>query len=188
MLPERRVDFLIALHLNQLGLGLIDPATELFCRVSFLAALWSLLVVLALLLDRRTGRVVALGVLLALALHFLVDEGLLKHALLTLFPMRVRPYLAHPGEITPIGQLFTDSSFPSSHAGSTAAIMTVFGSAYRRWWAAAAGVCAAMCFARLHNGMHYPTDVLTGSLLGLGYGLLAVRLAPKISARLAAGR
>ena len=51
----------------------------------------------------------------------------------------------------------------------------------------AAGVCAAMCFARLHNGMHYPTDVLTGSLLGLGYGLLAVRLAPKISARVARG-
>jgi membrane-associated phospholipid phosphatase len=26
-----------------------------------------------------------------------------------------------------------------------------------------------MAFSRMHNGMHYPSDVLMGSLLGIGY-------------------
>lgn len=175
------MDFLIALTLNRLGRGIIDPVTELMCRISFLGALWALLVGLCLWRDRRAGRAVALGVVVALALHFAIDEGLLKHALLAFFPMRVRPYLAHPGEIVPVGELFRDSSFPSSHAGSTAAIVTVFGLAYRRLAPLALLAAVAMCFARVHNGMHYPTDVLAGSLLGLGYGWLAVLIAARLA-------
>jgi membrane-associated phospholipid phosphatase len=37
-----------------------------------------------------------------------------------------------------------------------------------------------MAFSRMHNGMHYPSDVLMGSLLGIGYWLLSVWIAKKI--------
>jgi membrane-associated phospholipid phosphatase len=43
-----------------------------------------------------------------------------------------------------------------------------------------------MAFSRVHNGMHYPSDVLAGSLLGVGYGLLAVRADAVIARRRAA--
>jgi membrane-associated phospholipid phosphatase len=49
-----------------------------------------------------------------------------------------------------------------------------------------------MAAARVHNGMHYPSDVLTGTLLGVGYGLAAWTLlrrrfaAPAIPAESAA--
>ena len=46
-----------------------------------------------------------------------------------------------------------------------------------------AAFALVMCLSRGHNGMHYPTDVLTGSLLGLGYGFAALRAATKISER-----
>jgi undecaprenyl-diphosphatase len=177
------MDLALAHFLNQLGRGTIDGFTDVFCQVSLLVALWIALVVMVLRFDRRDGRRVALAVLLAVGLHFLISEALLKHLVLAELPMRVRPYLAHPDEIVPVGHRFTDSSFPSSHAASTAAIVTVLGASYRRFVAApvlAALFVLLMCFSRVHNGMHYPSDVLSGSLLGLAYGALAIRGAAEI--------
>ena len=31
-----------------------------------------------------------------------------------------------------------------------------------------------MAFCRIHNGMHYPSDVFIGSCLGLAYGALGI--------------
>jgi undecaprenyl-diphosphatase len=180
------MDFELALFLNRLGRGVIDPFTNLVCEVPLLVLVWLVLVALALRFDREEGRLVGATVLVAVALHFLISEGLLKHLLLTEMPMRVRPYLAHPGEIVPVGHLFTDSSFPSSHAASTVAIVTVLVHRYRRFTALGAAFAVIMCLSRVHNGMHYPTDVLTGSILGLGYGAAAIRITAEIARRRAA--
>lgn len=177
------MDFALARIVNRLGLGVIDGFTDLVCQVPLLAGLWVLLTVLALRLDRQNGRRVAVTVVVALVLHFVISEALLKHLLLTALPMRVRPYLAHPGEIVPIGYRFEDASFPSSHAASTAAIVTVFGNAYRQFAMGAVGVVLLMAFCRVHNGMHYPTDVLTGSVLGVGYGVMAIRGIAEVARR-----
>jgi undecaprenyl-diphosphatase len=169
------MDLTLAHLVNQLGRGLLDPFTDAVCSVPLLAALWIALLALVLRVDRQGGRQVALTVLLAVTIHVVISEALLKHLVLTELPMRVRPYLAHPDEIVPVGYPFKDSSFPSSHAASTAAIVTVLGHAYRRYAAACALFALLMCFSRVHNGMHYPTDVLAGSLLGVGYAALAIR-------------
>ena len=168
------MDLAIARFVNQLGRGFLDPFTELVCAVPLLVGLWVVLLVLALRLDREGGRRVALTVAVAVVLHFVISEALLKHLVLAELPMRVRPYLAHPDVIVPVGYRFTDSSVPSSHAASTAAIVAVFGHGYRRFALAGAAFAFVMCFSRVHNGMHYPTDVLAGSTLGLGYAALAI--------------
>lgn len=180
------MDLAIARFLNQLGRGWLDPFTELVCEVPLLVALWVLLALLALRLDQKGGRRVGAAVLLAVALHFLISEALLKHLVLAELPMRVRPYIAHADVIAPIGHRFIDSSFPSSHAASTAAIVTVLGHGYRRFAAAAAFFAFLVCFSRVHNGMHYPTDVLAGSLLGVGYAVLAIRMTSELARRRAA--
>lgn len=33
-----------------------------------------------------------------------------------------------------------------------------------------------MAFARIHNGMHYPSDVVAGAVLGILYGLAGIRI------------
>jgi undecaprenyl-diphosphatase len=177
------MDFALARFLNQLGRGTIDPFTEFVCEVPLLVALWILLVAAAMWLDRESGRRVAATVLLAVAIHFVISEALLKHLVLAELPMRMRPYLAHPDAIDPVGYRFTDSSFPSSHAASTSAIVTVLGRGYPRYAAIGAAFVVVMCLSRVHNGMHYPTDVLAGALLGVAYGALAIRAAGALAER-----
>jgi undecaprenyl-diphosphatase len=180
------MDFELALFMNRLGRGVIDPFTDLICEVPLLVVVWLALVALALRFDREEGRRVGATVLVAVAIHFLISEALLKHLLLAEVPMRVRPYLAHPGEIVPVGHLFTDSSFPSSHAASTAAIVTVLVHRYTRFTPLGVLFALIMCLSRVHNGMHYPTDVLAGSILGVGYGAAAIRVVSEIVRRRAA--
>lgn len=57
-------------------------------------------------------------------------------------------------------------SFPSSHATSAVAAAVAFGALRPKARRLAAPVAAAMCVSRLVVGVHYPTDVAAGALLG----------------------
>jgi undecaprenyl-diphosphatase len=61
------------------------------------------------------------------------------------------------------------------------AVLSVFVYYYRKVWPWALGFILLMAFARMHNGMHYPSDVLAGTILGICYGLIAVWLIRKIA-------
>jgi len=66
-------------------------------------------------------------------------------------------------------------SFPSSHATSTTAAAVLYGGLLGRP-AAAFPTVPAMALSRLVLGVHYPTDVLAGSALGVACALGARRL------------
>jgi membrane-associated phospholipid phosphatase len=59
-------------------------------------------------------------------------------------------------------------SFPSSHAASTTAAAVLYGGLTRQ--PAAASVVPPMLVSRMVLGVHYPTDVLAGSVLGAVVG------------------
>lgn len=66
-------------------------------------------------------------------------------------------------------------SFPSSHATSTTAAAILFGSLLRRPLVAV--VVPPMALSRLVLGVHYPSDVVVGSVLGAAVATAARRLA-----------
>ncbi|PME06810.1 phospholipid phosphatase [Corynebacterium ulcerans] len=58
-------------------------------------------------------------------------------------------------------------SFPSGHATAAFAAAMVFTLLCRRWWVLTAWiVAAAVGLSRLYVGVHWPSDVLAGALLG----------------------
>jgi len=177
------VDWTIAHYVNRLGAGSIDGATELVCAITFLVVLWAGVAAAIWFFDREGRKRVFASIGLAIALHFLLAEALLKHAMLVWLPGRARPWMAHAADIVPVGFRFTDSSFPSSHASSTAAILTVCAWHYPRSAPFAIGFVLLMAFARVHNGMHYPTDVLAGTVLGTVCGALAIWIVARVRAR-----
>jgi len=85
-----------------------------------------------------------------------------------LLVQRPRPVLE---DLPPLGGAPSSLSFPSAHALSSFAVAT----AMFRVDPATAGalvVALALSLGRPYLGMHYPSDVLAGALLGIALGLI----------------
>jgi undecaprenyl-diphosphatase len=99
---------------------------------------------------------------------------------------RPRPPLEHL-------QVVTGSSFPSGHATQTSAfwfslvlVLQASRAAPRRAWMAAAPallLVLAVAASRVYLGVHYPSDVVAGVLLGAGWAVFVSRSVREASVR-----
>ena len=98
-------------------------------------------------------------------------------------------------DVQQLGSEPSTSSFPSGHTAATmviyllVAVVVTASTARLIWralaWTAVVVMPAAVGFARVYRGMHHPTDVLAGALMGvavLAVALVAVRAAKAASA------
>ena len=90
---------------------------------------------------------------------------------------RPRPFAN--GEITAIRQeTATGYSFPSGHSQNIATLGTYFSERVRKvWFIVAASILILLVgFSRMYLGVHYPSDVIVGVILGvsvtIGFGIL----------------
>ena len=88
---------------------------------------------------------------------------------------RARPFLATPAVIAFIPPPY-NSSFPSGHTAAAVAIACAFYVADKRIGWIAFAIALVTAFGRMAAGVHYPTDILGGALVGL-FAFLVVRLA-----------
>jgi undecaprenyl-diphosphatase len=88
---------------------------------------------------------------------------------------RARPFMAHQSAHV-WGPRSHDASFPSDHASAAFSIafaVFLFDRLVGSLFLAAAGVISV---GRVFIGVHYPSDVIAGCLIGLASALLVVRL------------
>jgi membrane-associated phospholipid phosphatase len=86
---------------------------------------------------------------------------------------RTRPYDRYPEDIVQRDYPAT-FSFPSGHTTAAFASATALSLSYRKWYVVVPSYAYAglVAYARMRLGVHYPTDVLTGMLIGTGSGYL----------------
>jgi undecaprenyl-diphosphatase len=93
------------------------------------------------------------------------------------FPFRVRP-ICDPSNGFHFPAAATDwqnwSSFPSDHAIMFFTLTTcLFFISRTMGWIALLDTVFLVCLPRIYLGIHYPTDVLAGTAIGVGIGFLA---------------
>lgn len=104
--------------------------------------------------------------------------GLLKYSI-----QRDRPFVTYPdiNHITP-----EDSySFPSGHTSTAFALATSVTIAYPKWYVATPAYlwASSAAYSRMHFGVHYPSDVIAGALIGSGSAWLCYQLNKRLLKR-----
>lgn len=145
---------------NGLRGPLTDTLFSFYTQLGNMGMMWIVLSVL-MLCFKRTRRAGAAG-LVALAVGFVLTN-------LTIKPLvgRIRPWLTVEG-LTALVAEHDPHSFPSGHTCAAFAAACAWRPYLPKRWGNTALVCAAlMGFSRLYVGVHFPTDVLAGALVGV---------------------
>lgn len=156
--------------------GLLDPVFIAYTHLGDAGLLWIALC-LVLLVFPRTRRAGLAG-LTALLLGLLCTNVVLKHLV-----GRARPWLTVEG-LVPLIAEGDPNSFPSGHSCAAFAAASAWCRTLPRRWMKGVGLvlAALMALSRLYVGVHFPSDVLVGVLVGTLCGQLAWllwrRLAP----------
>jgi membrane-associated phospholipid phosphatase len=96
---------------------------------------------------------------------------------------RDRPFVTYP-----FIQKLSDGgspSFPSGHTSSAFSTATSLSIAFPKWYVIAPSFlwASGVGYSRMHLGVHYPSDVLVGALVGSGTAFLTHFLNKKILAK-----
>jgi membrane-associated phospholipid phosphatase len=89
---------------------------------------------------------------------------------------RDRPFVTYPfiDKQTDAGS----HSFPSGHTSASFATATSLSLAFPKWYVIAPSFAwaSAVGYSRMHLGVHYPSDVLAGAVVGAGSAFLSYKL------------
>lgn len=153
------LDGQLLLAIQSLHMPWLDPLLCAYTKLGDGGMLWIVLS-LAMLLWKPTRKAGALA-LCAMALGLLVTN-------LTIKPLveRARPWLVLP--LTPLVTENDPNSFPSGHTCAAFAAGMIWVRTLPWRWGRIAAVAMAVCMglSRLYVGVHFPTDVLVGALIG----------------------
>jgi len=121
-----------------------------------------------LVLGKAHARLCALLIILVVVLGDPLVINTLKHAI-----ARPRPCLALDEVVERLG-CTASGSMPSAHAANWFAMTLVMFLFYRRSWWFMLPMALGVAFSRVYCGVHYPSDVLAGAILGAGYAAALV--------------
>lgn len=118
---------------------------------------WVIISIVLYLFGDKKGKSIAKKMIVVLVVTTILTQ------LIKIIVMRPRPYTELSNLI--LLDLGTDYSFPSGHTSTSTAMAYVLSREYKRWILMLIPVIVG--FSRLYIGVHYPSDVLGGFLLGL---------------------
>ena len=145
-----------------------DKIMPIITSAGNLGIIW--IVISVLLITKKDYRVLGQTILIALVITTIIGEGVIKNIV-----KRKRPFYGDDDKELLISRPIT-YSFPSGHTASSFAVATVF---IKTDNAASLEIMLLACliaFSRIYLGVHYPSDVIGGGIIGTLCGLITVML------------
>lgn len=130
-----------------------------------------------ILIFRPSTRKCGLSMLIALLFSLLVNNLLLKSLV-----ARSRPFQQYT-DLTPLISPPGGFSFPSGHSSSSFAAAFACFSNHKKIGTPLLVLAALIAFSRLYVCVHFPSDVICGSLLGILLGYIAEKISSAVYSR-----
>lgn len=104
----------------------------------------------------------------------LLADGAMTYGLKAAFN-RPRPYVTYPDLIEPY-RPFESRSMPSGHTSLAFSAATSLSLKYPKWYVIAPSYfwACSVGYSRMNLGVHYPSDVIAGAVLGIGSAYLTL--------------
>ena len=129
--------------------------------------LYFMIGVLLLFSKKREDKMLGIFVIAGLTISYYI-VGLLK-----ILVARPRPFVALTNVIL-LGPAEKSPSFPSSHAVTAFITASLLASRFKKYVLFYL-LASVVAFSRVYIGVHYPSDVLAGAVIGILIGWLLVR-------------
>lgn len=177
------LDRAISAAIDQTATPALDRSLVRLSEAANGSRLWIATAAAAALLGGPRGRRAAAGALASIGLASAVSNLALKSV-----ARRRRPEGAR-GEGVPSRRVRrpVTGSFPSGHAASAFAFASTMGEALPATWAPLHATAALVAYSRVHTGVHYASDVVTGALVGAMSGWTTRRIAGRLDRLLQPG-
>ena len=159
------------LAIQSIRLDFLNPVVELFTHLGDTGFIW-LAISLILLLNKKT-RKAGFFSLLAMLFGMICTNVVLKHLV-----GRTRPWLVVEG-LTALVNEPDPNSFPSGHTCAAFAAAVVWFKLMPHKWEKITALVMAVCMglSRLYVGVHFPTDVIAGAVVGSVCAMVSLKLA-----------
>jgi membrane-associated phospholipid phosphatase len=155
----------------------LDPIVRRLSRASDYKGLWLATSAIVAVIDGRRGRRAAVRCLATVGVTSVATDVVAK-----LVFSRRRPEAASVPKDR-VARRPTSSSFPSGHTASAFAFATAFEREYPLLGLPVSALAAAVGYTRVHTGVHYPSDVIAGAVIGSSTASLNGALLDRVGRR-----
>lgn len=176
----RRLDRCLMRRSHRARSPWLDHALVELTRAANYSRLWLLIAVAIAACGGGQGRRAAGRGIVAIAIAAAVANGPAKLLVRRRRPSRLSlPTLIHMPRST---------SFPSGHSAAAFAFATGACAELPVLTPMLVPLAVAVAYSRVHTGVHYPSDVAAGAVIGVGSGMIAKRAPRWVDPRRAVGR
>ena len=144
---------------NNMRFNFLDGFMEFMSNIGEIGAIWLLLAIIFMFFKKT--RATGVMLLVSLSVCLLIGEFGIKSIV-----CRPRPFIDNPA-ILVNGSQPSGFSFPSGHSASSFAAAMVLILNHKKTGIVAMILASLIAFSRLYNGVHYPSDIICGILLGI---------------------
>jgi len=175
----KRLDLAVYRAVESTRTPVIDAPLREISRFANHSKLWLAVALPLFAFGGRSGRRAAVTGVAAIGVNSFVVNVPMKAAVRRRRPDRETTEAPNARHV----RMPTSRSFPSGHSASAFAFATAVAAFRPELGMGLRGVAAIVAYSRVHAGVHYPGDVLAGSLIGIAIGESTALVAKRVLRR-----